>query len=171
MWISFSVYNGYVSYMTKKYIGGKIMKKIISLMLVLMLTACVFVGCGDSAASTESSASETAVDSQATATDSADATVMDELKQIKELETKNIELVKVYNEVAALAVENGWEADEVTLKELNASDAIIKTFNDIIKEPSTANGADLAEMLSAADELITELDTNTRQRVSEPFAS
>ena len=96
---------------------------------------------------------------------------MEELRQIKELEGKNIKLVEVYNQVANLAVKNGWEADALTLKELNAADAVIKTFNSIITKPSSAHGADLGEMLSAADELITELDTNIRRKVSEPFAS
>lgn len=107
----------------------------------------------------------------ATTTASKDATVMEELRQIKELEGKNIKLVEVYNQVANLAVKNGWEADALTLKELNAADEVIKTFNAIITKPSSAHGADLGEMLSAADELITELDTNIRRKVSEPFVS
>ena len=117
-------------------------------------------------------AADKPADSQepATTTDSKDASVMEELRQIKELEGKNIKLVEVYNQVANLAVKNGWEADALTLKELNAADAVIKTFNSIITKPSSAHDANLSEMLSASNELITELDTNIRQKVSKPFA-
>jgi hypothetical protein len=104
-------------------------------------------------------------------TDSKDASVIEELRQIKELEGKNIKLVAVYNEVANLAVKNGWEADALTVKELNAADTIIKTFNATIEKPSSAHGADFKELLSLADDITVELDTNIRQRVSSPFAS
>lgn len=118
------------------------MKKIIPLALVLIFTVFMLAGCGGGG-------------------------VTDELKQ---LEQKNIKLVEVYNEVAELAVANGWDADELTVKELHAANAAIQTFNSIIKDPASAEGADMPELLSATDDFIKELDTNIRAKVSAPFA-
>lgn len=149
------------------------MKKIIPLLLVLIITAGMLTGCGGETTLTAPSAPEKPATSQE-ATKPAefkDATVMEELRKLKELEGKNIKLVEVYNEIANLTIKNGWNADELTVKELNAADAVIKTFNSMITDTSSAHGADLDEILSAADDLTTELDTNIRQRVSEPFAS
>jgi predicted small lipoprotein YifL len=151
----------------------KFMKKLLSLMLVLMLTVSMLAGCGGETESSDSSAPEKPVASEkpTTTTDSKDATVMEELRLIRDLQKKNETVVKVYNEVANLAVKNGWEADQLTLRELNEANAVIKIFNSIIESPSSAHGSDLPEMLSVADDLIKELDTNLRQRVSVPFAS
>ncbi|PKM86303.1 MAG: hypothetical protein CVU87_12440 [Firmicutes bacterium HGW-Firmicutes-12] len=142
------------------------MKKLILIVLVMMLSLSMLAGCGDSSAPEKPAATP----EPTTTTDSSDSAAVD-LKLIKELEQKNIELVEVYNEVAELAVENGWDEDELTLKELGAADVVITTFNSIIEDPSSAEGADIPELLSATDELIKELDTNIRVRVSASFAS
>ncbi len=65
--------------------------------------------------------------SQAPSTSEAskDPTVMEEHRKLKELEGKNEVLVAVYNEVAALAVKNGWEADEATVTELNTACGLV----------------------------------------------
>ncbi len=146
------------------------MKRIIPLLLVLILTTGMLAGCGGE--TTPTAAPEKPAESQETTkpADSKDASVMEELRKLKELEGKNIKLVEVYNEVATLAIKNGWDKDELTLKELNAVNATLQTFNSMIKDPSSAHGADLDEILSAADELTTELNTNIRKRVSVPFA-
>ena len=141
------------------------MKKLVSLMLVLMLTVPMLAGCGGETAPPAASTPEKPAASQAT--DSKPVT--DELKLLKELEQKNIKLVEIYNQVAELAIKNGWEADELTLKELNAANALITTFNSMIKDPASAKGADMPEILSATDDLIKELDTNIRTKVSTKY--
>ena len=145
------------------------MKKIIPLLLVLIFTAGMLTGCGGE---TTSSAPENPAVSKETAkpADSKDATVMEELRKLKELEGKNIKLVEVYNEVVTLAIKNGWDKHELTLKELNAVNATSQTFNSMLKDPSSAHGADLDAILIETDNLIKELNTNIRQRVSVPFA-
>lgn len=146
-------------------------KKIIAIVLIFMMSVCILIACSKEVASPDSSQASTPATSQAPTPDdnSKDPTVMEELRKIKELEEKNIDLVAVYNEIASLAVENGWEADEETLKFINDADAVIKTFNRVITSPSSAHGADLDEMVSLAEDLTTELDTNIRERVSMPF--
>lgn len=148
------------------------MKRIITLLLVLILTAGMLTGCGGETTSTTPSAPEKPAASQEATkpADSKDATVMEELRKLKELEGKNIKLVEVYNEVASLAVRNGWDKDELTLQELNAVSATIQTFNSMLKEPSSAHGADLDAILMETDNLITELNTNIRKRVSVQYA-
>ncbi|HBV88374.1 MAG TPA: hypothetical protein DEF42_17420 [Desulfosporosinus sp.] len=147
-------------------------KKIIPLLLILIITAGMLTGCSGETETTTSPAPEKPATSQETTNpaDSKDATVMEELRKLKELEGKNIKLVEVYNEVVTLAMKNGWDKDELTLKELNAVNATSQTFNSMIKDPSSAHGVDLDAILSATDDLATELDTNIRQRVSVPFA-
>lgn len=142
------------------------MKRIIPLLLVLIFTVGMLTGCGGETTSTAPSASQ----ETAKPADSKDATVMEELRKLKELEGKNIKLVAVYNEVATLAIKNGWDKDELTLKELNAVNATSQTFNSMLKEPSSAHGADLDAILIETDNLIKELNTNMRQRVSVTFA-
>ncbi|SHH96594.1 hypothetical protein [Desulfosporosinus lacus] len=90
---------------------------------------------------------------------------------LKELEGKNTKLLEVYNEVVTLAIKNGWDKDELTLTELNAVNATSQTFNSMIKELSSAHGADLDAILTETDNLIAELNTNMRQRVSVPFTN
>jgi len=144
------------------------MKRIIPLLFILIFTAGILTGCGGET----TSAPEKPADSQEATkpADSKDATVMEELRKLKELEGKNIKLVEVYNEVATLAMKNGWDKDELTLKELNAVNATSQTFNSMLKDPSSAHGADLDAILIETDNLIKELNTNIRQRVSVPFA-
>lgn len=140
------------------------MKKMFVLALILVFTVCMLTGCGgDSTAAPSNEPSAT--QETTTTTDSTDATA-----QLKELEQKNIQLVEVYNEVAALAVQNGWDKDAATVTDFNAADAIIQEFNLMIKDPSSAEGADMTELLSIADEMTTELDTNIRAKVSVPIA-
>jgi ABC-type glycerol-3-phosphate transport system substrate-binding protein len=148
----------------KSYWRRDTMKKLILILLVMMLSLSMLAGCGDSSAPEKPAATP-----EPTSTTDSNAAV--DLKLIKELEQKNIELVEVYNELAELAVKNGWDEDELTVKELGAADVVITTFNSIIEDPSSAEGADMSELLSATDELIKELDTNIRKRVSAPFAS
>lgn len=149
----------------------------ITICFVLMIIGAVNSGSSNETMNPDDDQAKTAAEKPAasqepaTTTDPKSATVMEELRQIKVLEGRNIKLVEVYNEVVALAVKNSWDADELTLKELNAADAVIKIYNEILTKPSSAHGADLLEMLRVADELTTELDTNMRQRVSEPLAS
>jgi len=149
------------------------MKKIIPLLIILFVAASILTGCGgDTASSTPAAPEEPAASQeQVKPAESKDPSVMDDLKKLKELEGKNIKLVEVYNEVATLAIKNGWEKDEMTLKELNAVNATSQAFNEMIKYPSSAQGADLGAILIETDNLITELDTNIRQRVSVPFAA
>ena len=145
------------------------MKRIIPLLLVLIFTAGMLTGCGGE--TTSPAPEKPAASQEATKpADSKDATVMEELRKLKELEGKNKKLVEVYNEVTTLAIKNGWNADELTLKELNGANAVCQTFNSMIKEPSSAHGADLDGVLVETDNLIKELNTNLRQRVSVPFA-
>jgi len=152
------------------------MKKIIIIVVVVILAISLLARCGGETATPDSPAAPVSQTPDASQTptnpaDSKEASVMEELRQIKELEQKNIKLVAVYNEIANLAVKNGWEADELTVKELNAADTIIKTFNATIEKPSSAHGADFKKLLSVADDITAELDTNIRKRVSEPFVS
>lgn len=133
------------------------MKKILILTLALMLLLSLMAGCGGD--STSPAASQAAPNKNTV-----------DLKLIKELEGKNIKLVKVYNEVVELAIKNGWEADALTVQELNAANLISDTYNSIIKDPQSAEGADMQEVLRIADDLIKELDSTIRKRVSVKYS-
>ncbi len=148
------------------------MKKLILILVIMLLTIFMLAGCGGGA---DPAAPEKPADSaaQETPADSQEPTVADkfaELKLVKELEQKNIKLVEVYNEVAALTVKNGWDKDEQTLKDVSVVRTAIQIFNSIIEDPASAKDYDLPEMLAATDELIEELDTVFRARVSVPYA-
>lgn len=140
------------------------MKKTIVFIFALVLAVSMFAGCSGEAASTDATSSEASTES------GFDTTYTKESPEIIELESKNIELVATYNEVANLAVTNGWDADATTLAELNAAKAIIDTFNEIITDPTSADGSNLPDMILAGDELIIELSTNIKDRVSVAFA-
>jgi hypothetical protein len=144
------------------YLEDDTMKKLIPIMLVLVLTLSLLAGCGGETPSPEAQSSSQKPTTTAYTKDS---------PEIKELEKKNIDLVKIYNEVTKLAIDNGWQADELTVKELNAVNTASQTFSAIIKDPPSANGADLPGMLKSVDELITELRDNTKQKVSVAYAN
>ena len=46
------------------------------------------------------------------------------------------ELEPLYNQAAALAIENGWEADETTVQELNTVYALIDAGKHGVEDPS-----------------------------------
>lgn len=138
------------------------MRKISVLVLIIaMMCICMLSGCGEAIDTNDSPQDAT---NQEVISD--DDSVMNELAKIKELEGKNIILVDVYNEIATLAIENGWDADELTVTELDTVNETLKYFNEIITDPVSAHGTDFDELLRAADELTAELDTNMRERVS-----
>jgi len=140
------------------------LSKLLLLILALMLTVSMLAGCGGTTAepTTTPDVEEATVE---------DVPVSDETKLLGEIQKKNVELTKVYNEVTDLAITNGWEADELAVAELNGASAIIMTFTAMHEDPTSAEGADLPELLAAAGDLITELDTNFRQKVSVPYVS
>lgn len=153
------------------------MKKIVTMALILTLTVSMLTGCGggnsspapaDKPAATPAATDKpAAAQAPAPAADSKGATA----EQLKQLQQKNIKLAAVYNEVAPLAVKNGWDADPSIVKVLNAVEATIQTYNGMIKDPTLATkSADMPDELSAADELIKILDTDVRANVSKPFS-
>jgi predicted ATP-grasp superfamily ATP-dependent carboligase len=75
----------------------------------------------------------------------------------------------VYNEVAVLINQNGWIEDEITAKDVTAASAWIELCNSIIKDSVNVKADELQDVLTATDEMIKELDTNVRARVSVPF--
>ncbi len=148
-----------------------------TLLVLLISTMCfgMLTACGNTTntanvadvATEEVATEEVATEEVATE----DQSTLEMLSKLKELEPKNAALVDMYNEIATLAVENGWDADELTLQELNAVDAAILGFNEMLTTPSSAVGVDLDTILTSVDGLITELDTNIRARVSVPYVA
>jgi outer membrane lipopolysaccharide assembly protein LptE/RlpB len=140
------------------------MKKM-SLLLFIISMLCMLTACGESTNNTNTTQSNTSQE-----VTSNDESELANLSKLKELEGKNIILVDLYNEIATLAIENGWEADELTTAELGAVNTFIQLFNSVITDPTNITDADLDELLLSADTSITELDTNIRGRVSVPFS-
>ncbi|WP_461205863.1 hypothetical protein [Clostridium sp. DL1XJH146] len=144
---------------------------IVSIMCIFILTACGGETDTNNTQQANNNQEETTTEeaNQEAASNDDDDSVLENLRKVKELEGKNLILVDVYNEVANMAIENGWDSDELTVKELNASDTIIQLFNSVITDPKNVTSEELDDLLLTADEITSELDTNTRAKVSVPY--
>ncbi|WP_242942500.1 hypothetical protein [Proteiniborus sp. DW1] len=82
-------------------------------------------------------AEETIADPSANSTDAVDLPYQNVTpEQIQTLSDVLAELEPLYNEAAALAVENGWEADEITVQELNVVYTLIDAGKHGVADPS-----------------------------------
>jgi len=146
----------------------KNMKKI-TVMLITIISVCMLIACGNVVENLEETVE---VNTQEVVTEEVvteDATDTLDYEKLVDLESKNNILVDVYNEVASLAVANGWEADSLTVEELNAADSIILINNSVITDQTNITNADVDELISTAEEITAVLDTNTRAKVSEVY--
>ena len=95
----------------------------------------------------------------------------DETSAFDEFNTAVVNLTDVYNDIAQLAMDNGWEADKDTLTELNSVADTIEEFQLIMDDKTIWNEKTEEEQL-AIMESITELVTSVRlvgDKVAEPF--
>jgi hypothetical protein len=126
------------------------------LIIILALSACAATDTEVTSGTLEPTSTEVAIDAQ----------LEEELKalsqSVKKLET-------VYNELVPIAVSNGWENNEIFVKEANASAAMVQVCKEIINDPSMLEGKSAQDMIDAIDEMTTEWDTNMREKVSKIF--
>ncbi len=147
------------------------MKKNISrltIVLITVLTMSVLTACGNVTNvvnKTQETNSEQMDESATTETDVQEIIALD-FEKLEELQNKNITFVDVYNEVASLAVTNGWEADSITVDELYNADTFILLNNSVITDQSNITNEDVLNLIQITEEVTIELDTTIRDRVS-----
>ncbi|SCG84065.1 hypothetical protein DW1_2501 [Proteiniborus sp. DW1] len=109
------------------------MKKLLVLIMALIVTLSLVACRGEDIQEAE----ETIADPSANSTDAVDLPYQNVTpEQIQTLSDVLAELEPLYNEAAALAVENGWEADEITVQELNVVYTLIDAGKHGVADPS-----------------------------------
>jgi ABC-type Fe3+-hydroxamate transport system substrate-binding protein len=150
------------------------MKKIISkltIVLIAILTMSVLTACGKvTNVGTEIQETNPKQMDEAITTGSGIQEIVTlDFEKLEELENKNITFIDVYNEVASLAVSNGWDVDSITVDELYNADTFILLNNDVITDPSNMTNEDVLNLIQITEEVTVELDTTLRERVSIPY--
>lgn len=138
------------------------------LIIVLALSACGSTNTevnSDAVASSGEVAS-TSVEATTSSEVALDPKVEEELKVLSQSVEK---LETIYNEVAAIAKDNGWEADELYFKEKSAAEVIIQVSKETIADPSMLEGGSAQDFIDGAEGMATEWDTNIREKVSKTY--
>lgn len=91
-----------------------------------------------------------------------------ESPEIIKLAEMTAELQSVCEELAVLAAQNGWESDESVQAEFAAAAVLIETMNQIIEDPSMADGADMTATLAVLQEALDGTSTTLREKLSVP---
>ena len=138
------------------------MKKLLVLMMAFVMTLSLAAcGGGDTQEAVDTSANPPAKEEWAYK----DVTP----EQIQAISDVLTELVPLYNEAATAAKENGWEADEMTLQELNVVYTLIEAGRAGVADPSEYEGAEDMDIVVEQYQLILDEMSNIIAKVSEPY--
>ena len=77
-------------------------------------------------------------------------------------------LVETYNNVAQTAIDNGWEADFETLKQMDQIADQIEEITMAVNEPANVEDARRDQFTALAEKLTTQLNEEVLPKVSEP---
>ena len=148
--------------------GGFDLKKLLVLMMALAITlglaAC---GGGDTP-----EAKEVAANPSASSTDAANWPYQDVTpEQIQAISDVLTELEPLYNQAAMAAIENGWEADETAVQELNTVYALVEAGKYGVADPSEYEGTtDMATVVEQYQVILGAMP-DLIAKVSEPFGN
>ncbi len=142
------------------------MKKIPLLIMALIMTLSLAACGGADTQETE----EKIVNPPASSTEVADWPYKDVTpEQIKAISDILVELEPLYNEAAAAAKKNGWEADETTVEELNTVYVLIDAAKHGVADPSEYEGSEDMAAVVEQYKVITGAMPDLIARVSEPY--
>lgn len=144
------------------------MKKIAALIMVLVLTLSL-VACGGGDIQETDEVIENPSVSDTDAVDWPYENVTPE--HIQGISDVLTELEPLYNEAAQLAIENGWEADELTVNELNTLYALIEAGKYGVADPSEYGDTAKEDMDVIVEQyqLVLEAMPDLIARVSEAY--
>lgn len=140
------------------------MKKLLVLMMALVMTLSLAACGGDSAPATPTPTPS------ASGADAANWAYKDVTpEQIQAISDVLVELEPLYNEAATAAVENGWEADETAVEELNMVYALLEAGKYGVTDPSDYEGSN--DMDAVVEQYHTLLGAmpDLIAKVSEPY--
>ncbi len=87
----------------------------------------------------------------------------------EELSKLAIKLVDKYNEIAAKAKENGWEADFDTLKAMHEMADAIDKISEAVTNPEGISEEALEQYKKSATELFDRLETEIETKINELY--
>lgn len=146
--------------------GGITMKKLLILMMALVMTLSLAACGGEDTKETE----KTSGNPSNSTTDATDWPYQDVTKeQIESISDVLVELEPLYNEAATAAKENGWEADETAVQELNAVYVLIDAAQHGVADPSEYEGTEDMATVVEQYQAILEAMPDLIAKVSEPY--
>lgn len=146
--------------------GGITIKKLLVLMMALVIILSL-VACGG--VDTQE-AEEMIENPSAISTDAADWPYKDVTpEQIQAISDVLTELEPLYNEAAAAAKKNGWEADETIVQELNTVYVLIDAAKYGVADPSEYEGAKDMAIVVEQYQVILGAMPDLIAKVSEPY--
>lgn len=82
------------------------------------------------------------------------------------------ELEPLYNQAASLAIENGWDADELTTQELHVVYMLLEAGKHGVADPSEYGDTTQGDMDTVVEQYLTILEAmpGIIARISEPYA-
>lgn len=90
-------------------------------------------------------------------------------EQIQAISDVLVELTPLYNEAATAAIENGWEADEITAQELSLVYALLESGRYGVADPSEYEGATDMDAVVEQYQSILGAMPDLIAKVSEPY--
>mgnify|MGYP003904250531 CR=1 FL=1 len=156
------------------------MKKRILCLLAITL-ALSLAACGETAPGAPEAQPPDAQETAAPAYESGEAEKNDEewpfafsREHLETVEAVLVELEPLFNQAAALAVENGWEADELTVRELNTVYALIDLGQVLLEDPASvvaeATEEDMAVIAEQYETLLGAMPA-LLERVGAPYGA
>lgn len=148
------------------------MKKILAIVLLFALTAATLTGCGESPPASDSTTSSQSTSSQSESTPSSSQEESEEEEippEVKQLDDICVLLTAAHEEVAGLAEENGWTADETTAAELESAATTIETAKALLTD--TPDLETIKAMIPVLETILSELAGKVKERVSVPYGT
>lgn len=142
------------------------MKKLLVLMLALVMTLSLAAcGSGDAQEAEETTANPPVNSSEAAEWPYKDVTK----EQIQAISDVLVKLEPLYNEAAAAAKTNGWEADETTVQELYAVYVLIDAGKHGVADPREYEGTEDMDFIVEQYQVILNAMPDLIAKVSEPY--
>lgn len=143
--------------------GGITLKKLLVLMMTLVMTLSL-VACGG--ANQQEDIAPASVNENDEADWPYENITQEQIQAISDVLT---ELEPLYNEAAAAAKANGWEADELTVQELNVVYTLIEAGKFGVADPSEYGNTEDMDTVVEQYEVILGAMPDLIARVSEPY--
>ncbi len=145
------------------------MKKLFVLIITLIMAISLVACGGEKAAETPEEIVESPSVSESETSDWPYENVTPE--HIQAISDVLVELEPLYNEAATLALENGWEADELTVQELNTVYVLIDAGKHGVADPSEYGETSKDDMDTVVEQyqIILEAMPDLIDKVSNPY--